>query len=123
MALILVIDDVSTMRELVRRMLQGTEHSVIEADDGENGLALFREQRPDVVITDLFMPRKEGIETIREIRRSSSVTKIIAMSGSETFASDLYLNAAERLGADAALAKPFSRAQLLQVIAGLLRAH
>jgi CheY-like chemotaxis protein len=121
MALILVIDDTSTMRDLVRRMLQGTEHSVIEADDGATGLRLFQQQHPELVITDLIMPNKEGIETIKEIRRSSPGTKIIAMSGSTSLGNNnLYLNAAAKLGADATLIKPFSREQLLQTMVGIL---
>jgi CheY-like chemotaxis protein len=122
MALILVIDDVATMRELVRRMLERAEHSVIEAEDGEVGLAMFEDQHPAVVITDLIMPRKEGIETIQQMRRSRPNARIIAMSGSTDLSGTMYLNAAEKLGADAVLAKPFQRAALLDVVDRLLNA-
>jgi CheY-like chemotaxis protein len=115
MALVLVIDDAVVMRDLVRRMLAQTSHSVIEAEDGEAGLTLFSRHRPDVVITDLFMPNKEGIETIRDIRRTKGSTKIIAMSGGAT-QGDGYLTAAKELGADAVLAKPFGRRDLLALI-------
>src|SRR5260221_12610999 len=81
MALILVIDDTATMRHLVRRMLERAEHSVIEAEDGEVGIAVVEMHDPALVITDLIMPKKEGIETIQQIRRSHPNTKIIAMSG------------------------------------------
>ena len=70
MALILVIDDVATMRDLVRRMLERGEHSVIEAEDGEVGLSMFEDQHPVVVITDLIMPNMEGIETIQSDARA-----------------------------------------------------
>ena len=115
MALVLVIDDAVVMRDLVRRMLAQTSHSIIEAEDGEAGLTLFSRHRPDVVITDLFMPNKEGIETIRDIRRTKGNTKIIAMSGGAT-QGDEYLTAAKELGADAVLPKPFGRRDLLALI-------
>jgi CheY-like chemotaxis protein len=115
MALVLVIDDAVVMRDLVRRMLAQTNHSIIEAEDGEAGLMLFSRHHPDVVITDLFMPNKEGIETIRDIRRTKGNTKIIAMSGGAT-QGDEYLTAAKELGADAVLPKPFGRRDLLALI-------
>jgi CheY-like chemotaxis protein len=116
MALVLVIDDVLTMRDLVRRMLDRTKHSVIEADDGDTGLTMFSRHSPDLVITDLVMPNKEGIETIREMRRTKGDTKIIAMSGTATRHDHGYLSAAKKLGADAVLAKPFGRGELLALI-------
>src|SRR5690348_12385449 len=64
MAVILVIDDAATVRHLMRRVLVEAAHTVIEAQDGDIGLGLFQAQRPALVITDLFMPNREGIETI-----------------------------------------------------------
>ena len=120
MALILVIDDAAAMRELVRRMLVRAEHTVIEAEDGEIGVSVFRDKRPALVITDLLMPNKEGIETIQDIRRISSATPIIAMSGSTATNGNLYLGAAKKLGADAVLSKPFKPDELLRVVDRLL---
>jgi CheY-like chemotaxis protein len=120
MALILVIDDVATMRDLVRRMLERAKHSVIEAADGEAGIAVVEMQDPALVITDLIMPKKEGIETIQQIRRSHPNTKIIAMSGHVRPDGISYLEAARKLGADAVLAKPFLTAALLDVVDRLL---
>jgi CheY-like chemotaxis protein len=120
MALILVIDDVATMRDLVRRMLERGEHSVIEAEDGEVGLSMFEDEDPVVVITDLIMPNMEGIETIQQIRRSRPRAKIIAMSGATDFSGASCLNTARKLGADAVLAKPFQRAALLDAVGQLL---
>jgi CheY-like chemotaxis protein len=119
MALILVIDDTATMRQLVRRMLERAAHSVVEAEDGEAGLSVIERQGPDLVITDLIMPKMEGIETIQRIKRSRPGTKIIAMSGSD----ERNLNAARKLGADAAIAKPFGTAALLDTIDRLLEAE
>lgn len=120
MALILVIDDAATVRHLVRRILADATHSVIEAQDGEVGLALFEKQRPAIVITDLFMPNREGIETIQHIRRLSPAAKIVAMSTSGSAGGEFYLGAARKLGADAVLAKPFEPAQLLETVDRLL---
>jgi CheY-like chemotaxis protein len=121
MALILVIDDMASMRDLVRRMLERAKHTVIEAEDGERGLAVFAQQGPALVITDLLMPKKEGIETIQQIRRSRPDAKIIAMSGSDDLRCDnQYLDAAKKLGADAVLAKPFRPATLVDAVNRLL---
>jgi CheY-like chemotaxis protein len=120
MSLILVIDDAATVRQLVGRILVGANYSVLEAQDGDVGVALFQQHRPLLVITDLFMPNKEGIETIQEIRRLSPGTKIIAMSASTSATGKLYLGAAKKLGADAILAKPFESAELLEVVDRLI---
>jgi CheY-like chemotaxis protein len=114
--LVLVIDDTSTVRELVRRMLVAIGHSVIDAENGDVGLVLFQQRRPDLVITDLIMPEMEGIELIQRIRRLSPDSKIIAMSGSATASRKLYLGAAQKLGADGVLSKPFQSAELYEVI-------
>jgi CheY-like chemotaxis protein len=119
-ALILVIDDSSAVRRFVGMALEAAGHTVIDAGDGQAGLALFHRQHPDLVITDMLMPIMEGIETIQEIRRSSRGTKIIAMSGSSGDAERLYLGAAQKLGADATLRKPFKPADLEQTVARLL---
>jgi CheY-like chemotaxis protein len=113
MSRVLVIDDDAQVRRMVSRILSGTGHDVVEAEDGEAGLSLLRQELPALVLTDLVMPKKEGIETIREIRQASPETRIIAMSGSSA---GLYLHAAERLGADAVLAKPFRASELLETI-------
>jgi CheY-like chemotaxis protein len=118
MALILVIDDTLAMRQLVRRVLERATHTVLEAEDGEAGIAVFERQGPTLVITDLIMPRMEGIETIQRIKRSRPDTKIIAMSGSD----EVNLQAATKLGADVALTKPFGPAALIGAVDRLLAA-
>jgi CheY-like chemotaxis protein len=116
MAVILVIDDAATVRLLMRRVLAEAQHTVIEAPDGDVGLSLFADQRPALVITDLFMPNREGIETIQQLRRLSPAAKIIAMSSSSTASGKLYLGAAKKLGANAILAKPFNPAELIAAV-------
>jgi CheY-like chemotaxis protein len=121
MALILVIDDSAAVRRLLRETLARDGHAVLDASDGNAGITIFRERRPDLVITDMVMPVKEGIETIREIRKSTHDTKIVAISGSSEKGERLYLGAAKKLGADATLVKPFPPATLLGIVDQLLK--
>jgi CheY-like chemotaxis protein len=118
MAKILVIDDEPPVRRLIQLMLGRDGHEVAEAADGAEGLALIGQDPPDIVITDILMPNKEGIETIREMRRLAPGLPILVISGNPESA--LYLEMAKLLGAHAALAKPFRSAELLAAVADLL---
>ena len=100
-------------------MLARAGHDVVEAADGMEGLAAVRARRPDLVVTDILMPNKEGIETIRELRREAPELPILVISGDP--GSALYLEIATMLGARAALNKPFRHADLLLAVEGLLR--
>jgi CheY-like chemotaxis protein len=121
MALILVIDDQVVMRRTIRRILTAAGHDVLEAENGAAGLKILRERTPDLVITDLIMPEKEGIETILEIRRDQLATKILAMTGSGLDQRSIYLDAARKLGADEVVRKPFRTADLLVIVERMLR--
>jgi DNA-binding response OmpR family regulator len=121
MTRVLLIEDNAEMRELLRTILEKEHYEVLEAADGEVGTQLFREQRPDVVVTDLIMPKKDGIETIRDLRKEWPQVKIIAMSGGgykET--SESLLSAAADFGALRTLAKPFSCQTLLGTVAAVI---
>jgi two-component system, chemotaxis family, chemotaxis protein CheY len=120
MARILVVDDNEQMRRTLRRMLESAEHSVTEAADGRAALKLYVAESPDLVITDIIMPEREGIETIREMRRMAPDAKIVAISGSDIGVTLDLLWMARELGADAALRKPFRAAELLEVVSALL---
>jgi CheY-like chemotaxis protein len=120
MALCLVIDEEILMRRIVQHVLAADGHTVLEAEDGRIGLELLRSHQPAIVITDILMPEKEGLETIREIRKLNSATKILAMSGGGASHDAHILLWAQRLGADAILAKPFRTAELLEAVSGLL---
>lgn len=121
MASILVIDDEPAVRQIVRRILERSGHRTSDASGGRVGLAMMREQKFDLVITDMLMPDMEGIETIREIRAHHSSMPILAMSGGGvTTGNVMLLNAAAKLGAGAILEKPFRAAQLLQSVERLL---
>ena len=117
---ILVIDDDEAIRTLLAEALIATGHTVRLAADGNIGLKLFRAAPADLVITDLVMPEKEGLETIMELRREFPGVHIIAMSGGFAHDAGLYLHMAERLGAARVLRKPFRVAELTTAIAEVL---
>jgi CheY-like chemotaxis protein len=116
---IVVIDDDDLVRSTVVSILRAAGHETVEASDGDEGLKWLRRGSFDAVVTDIMMPRKEGIETIMEIRRLDPGLKILAISGGGSVGSSNFLQWAEKLGANAVLAKPFSMQQLLQTFDGL----
>jgi len=120
MATILIIDDDAAMRRLVLRALEAGKHELIEAGDGYEALALVDERRPDLIITDILMPRKEGIETMREVAERAPDTKIIAMSGGGMSHNLMFLDVAKAFGADAVIAKPFRPSELAETVERVL---
>jgi DNA-binding response OmpR family regulator len=110
---ILIIDDDPYARGTLQMILEEEGYAVLCAEDGERGLAAFHVSAPDLVVTDLIMPNKEGLETIREIRRSGATTPIIAVSGGGRLKAADLLVLADHLGADAVLAKPFDADDLV----------
>ena len=115
---ILVIDDEENIRELVRAILENAGYTVLDAADGEAGLETARSNQVDLIITDLIMPGKEGIETITELRREQPHLKILAISGAVDSAT--YLHLADHLGADETLGKPFQVSELVETVGRLL---
>ncbi len=118
MAEILIIDDHPGDRYIMAEALAGAGHQIRQASEGGEGLALCRERLPALVVTDIVMAAKDGIETIRELRQMAPKIPILAVSGTEHAA--LYLNAVTLLGADAVLAKPFRLDELVRAVTGLL---
>jgi CheY-like chemotaxis protein len=123
MALVLVIDDNDGLRAVVRLTLETAGHEVIEAADGRQGLVLLGARGPDVMVTDILMPTKEGLETIREARAARPLLAIVAMSGGGGMESLDLLRIALEFGADKVLEKPFRSAELRDAVAEVLRAH
>lgn len=120
MTAILVIDDDASVREVVSEMLRLEGYEVTIAANGREAIRLLDAGRFDLVITDLIMPEKEGIETIAEIRRTHANLPILAISGGGRIGPSDYLETARYLGADATLAKPFARQELLTTVDSLL---
>ncbi len=120
MAGILVIDDDPQMRRMLARILQGAGHEVQLAANGLEGLRAFRTLRPDLVITDIVMPVKEGLDTILLLRSWCPEAKIIAISGGSRIGHKDYLAEATELGASAIIAKPFRSEELLAKVAHCL---
>ena len=112
MARILVVDDDELVRVSVAEILSRAGHQVETAEDGEAALGRHRAARFDLVVTDIVMPRMEGLETVRALRGDRSRVKIVAISGCERRGSEFYLTAARALGADQVLVKPFTGAEL-----------
>lgn len=121
MALVLVIDDNESLRMVIRRTLEAARHEVVEAADGLQGLALLASHDPQLLITDILMPIKEGLETIREVRAIRPGLAIMAITGGGAMDSASLLDIARQFGADAVLEKPFRPAELRRVVDTLLR--
>ena len=114
---ILVIDDDAQFRPMLRQMLERAGYEVVDAQDGNEGIKLFREAPTDLVITDIIMPEKEGVETVIELKRDFPDVKIIAISGgSRGIDAKSCLSYVKNLGVSRVFAKPFEREELLEAI-------
>jgi CheY-like chemotaxis protein len=120
MSRVLVIEDDALLRRTIERALTLHGHEVICAEDGAAGVAAWHREKPDVVITDLYMPNVDGIEAIRALRIAGATIPIIAVSGGDSHRSLLALESAGDLGATRLLPKPFTPSQLAAVVAETL---
>jgi DNA-binding response OmpR family regulator len=120
MAKILVIDDEPGVRRFLARALAREGHEVVLASDGHEGLTVARKESPDLVITDIFMPEREGLDTIMELRRWRPDLRIMAISGGGHFATGDYLRVARDMGAAITLSKPIDVRTLREAVAALL---
>jgi CheY-like chemotaxis protein len=119
MSTVLVIDDDRMVRETVKIILEGAGHTVLLAGNGREGLKMFSATSPDIVITDILMPEKEGIETIADLRRLRPDLPIIAISGGGRIGNMNFLKLAESFGASHTLTKPFEPEEILRLVAEL----
>jgi CheY-like chemotaxis protein len=117
---ILLIEDDEDFRGVLRTALELRGFEVAQAADGDEGIRSFCQQEPDLVLCDLFMPQKEGLETIRELRRNFPEVKIIAMSGGAFGGRMDLLSVARLMGANGLLQKPFDQPTLLATIEKVL---
>jgi DNA-binding response OmpR family regulator len=116
MALIIVIDDDDIMNGMLVQMLSEAGHETYGAEDGDRGLKLLATLPFDLVVTDIVMPEKEGLETIRAIRKTNKIIPIIAISGGGKICPEDYLKMAQQFGADYTFQKPFNRDRFLGAV-------
>ncbi len=113
---ILVVDDDAQMRDMISEALRLAGHDVEGACNGAEAMIRLEDNRFDLAIIDIVMPEKEGIETIREVRRDFPDLKFFAISGGGRLGPKQYLEVAESLGAHRTFVKPFERKELLKAI-------
>ena len=119
---ILVVDDDDMMQESLRDLLAGEGYTVMTASHGGQALEILQKHPADIMITDIIMPFKEGVETIIECKRQWKDLKIIAMSGGGRAALGDFLEMAQKCGADKVVQKPFNPVQLIAEIESLFAA-
>ena len=113
---VVVIDDDAQIRRVIELKLRTQGYEVITAASGKEGLNLIKSKQPDVVITDIIMPEKDGIEVITEVLRDFPNVKIIAMSGGGRVGPEEYLNWTKTLGVQHTFIKPFTCNEILEAV-------
>ncbi len=120
MATILLVDDDDQVRDMLRKVFEREGYSVVEAANGVEATSFYDPDTIDLVVTDIVMPEKEGLETIREIRQVNPEAKIIAISGGGRIKPKDYLDWANRIGVDYTFTKPLGRKEILEAVSELL---
>jgi DNA-binding response OmpR family regulator len=120
MARILIIDDDHMVRETLRVILTAAGYEVALANDGKEGLNAFARFQPHLIITDILMPEKEGMETIQDLRQQAPDLPIIAISGGGRVGNMSFLKVAQHFGANRTFAKPFEPDDILSAVNDLL---
>ncbi|MFP4556544.1 MAG: response regulator [Bacteroidales bacterium] len=117
---ILVIDDDPIMRETIRDILEFENFSVCEAKDGRDGMSCLQKEQFDMIVTDVLMPEKDGIEVIIEAKKKQPQIQIVAVSGGGYISAENYLKMASDLGASAIVVKPFDIDMFIDKVNSLL---
>ncbi len=120
MAKILIIDDDVQVLEMLEQTFEREGYKTVTAADGKEGVKLYREDPADLIITDIIMPEKEGLETIVELKRDFPDVKFIAISGGGRVKAEGYLRTAKMLGAERTFTKPVNRKTLLKAVRELI---
>lgn len=120
MTRILLVDDDDHFRRMLLTTLEKMGHEVLEARNGKEALILCETGQPSLLLLDIFMPEKDGLETIAELRKMVPPHKVIAMSGGSRGSATDYLKLAKRLGATSTLNKPFTTEELSAAITAAL---
>ncbi len=115
---ILIIDDDITTRRFLQSVLEGEQHTVFTADNGISGTRIYRQEIIDLVILDLLMPERDGIDILRDLRANNPQTKIIVISG----AARELLDVIKEIGADSTISKPIKAKELIEQVNQLLPA-
>ena len=121
MAKILIVDDDPQIRKMLPRIFEGQGHDVEVAENGARGLEVMSSKSIDLVVSDVLMPVKDGLEMIRDVKRSYPDMKIIAMSGGGSLHKNEYLKFASVMGAQKTLSKPIVNTELIQMVDELLQ--
>lgn len=121
MSKILIIDNDPLVCETLKFAAESAGHTVVLARNGHEGLQAFAASPPDLVVTDILMPEKEGMETIVDLRRSNPDVPILAISGAAPTGNISFLKIAQKLGANRTLSKPFAMEDFVAAIAALTK--
>ncbi|VAX24009.1 hypothetical protein MNBD_NITROSPINAE03-1098 [hydrothermal vent metagenome] len=120
MATVLIVDDIDGVRRSLKKVVMLEGHDVLEAEDGEQAIRLLKENLPDLLITDIYMPGMDGLELIGKLRSDYPDLKIIAISGGQPGEGEdeiaNVLSQAVKFGADKGLAKPYSLDEMQKAI-------
>lgn len=119
-ARVLIIEDDNEVREFLESLLERAGYGTITAVNGKEGVEIFRSTPLDLVITDIIMPEKDGIEAIMDMKRANPALKVIAISGGGRAEPENYLHSARLLGADRTIKKPFTNEDILEAVRTLL---
>jgi CheY-like chemotaxis protein len=106
MAVILIVDDDPTIRMIATELLRNSDHAIVEAEDGDEAMRVIKAMPVDLVVLDMLMPNKDGLETLMELRRSGPDVLILAISSGGRMDGDGLLRIASAMGADDTLSKP-----------------
>ena len=120
-ALVCVVDDEAPIRRLIRAQLEPEGFEIVDAESGNQALAIIERRLPSVAIIDLIMPDGEGLSLIRTLKQNWPGLLILAMSGGGSRGPTEQLKAARRLGADDTIAKPFTRDDMVMKVRALLK--
>jgi two-component system, chemotaxis family, chemotaxis protein CheY len=123
LARILIIDDEASIRRPLRVILERAGHEVVSAANGSEAVRLWRDRAGDMVITDIHMPEKNGLETIIELRQFAPQARILAMSGGDLNTLVDVLGDATLLGAVHTISKPFTLDEMLRAVERVLEAR
>ena len=117
---ILIIDDEPHILMMLKKMMEKAGYDIDLASNGHEGMKMFQKSPSDLVITDIIMPEKEGLETIREMKRIQPELKIIAMSGGGKISAENYLETASIFGANRVIQKPFTQKEMVTAVNELM---